>query len=491
MKDINLLTKSQKISFLVKDSSIYGLAMAISKSSSLLLLPILSYHFSPEEYGLIDYFQVILQTLVLITVFGIESSVARFFYDSDKLKEKKELVSQALLLQVLYIVLFFVFVLIFSNRINLYLETLTNSSSIIILIYCLVPFMVLTNFCSSILKWSFNQSSFLILSLGVTLINFILISIGLYLKDLSIEDFFLLSLVVYIVFSFIGVFFIKKWLIIPKKIYWFKTLFNYGLPLAFVSIFSILTPFFERTIIIQNLESYSLANFAIAAKFGIVFSTLISAFQTSWGPFSLAIYKSKKAIDTYNFILKSFAFLLSLMLLINAWLLPHLVKAIFSYQYKMDSLLLIIILLGLGIQGIGWILEIGITFSKKTIYNLYNYISSFSFGITVMYFLIEPLGIYGIAIGTTSGLMIKAILGYIFSQKVYPLAWNIFPTLKIFLTTIILIAVCVILQYQFNFNINYCFIISIFILLFFGRSIVFEKEERGIIYNWIKSKIRI
>ena len=68
MKDINLLTKSQKISFLVKDSSIYGLAMAISKSSSLLLLPILSYHFSPEEYGLIDYFQVILQTLVLITV---------------------------------------------------------------------------------------------------------------------------------------------------------------------------------------------------------------------------------------------------------------------------------------------------------------------------------------------------------------------------------------------------------------------------------------
>lgn len=491
MLDINILTKGQKISFLIKDSSIYGIAMAISKSTSLILLPILSYHFSPEEYGLIDYFQVILQTLVLITVFGIESSVARFFYESDRIKEKKELVTQALLLQVLYIFLFFVFTLIFSNQIDLYLKSITNSRLIIVLIYCLVPFMVLTNFCSAILKWSFNQYSFLILSLGVTLTNFILILAGIYFIDLSIDLLFTISLVVYVFFSFLGVFFIKKWLIIPKKLYWFKTLFNYGLPLAFVSILSILTPFFERTIIINNLESHSLANFAIAAKFGIIFSTIISAFQTSWGPFSLAIYKSKKSIDTYNFILKSFTFLLSFMLLINAWLLPNLVNAIFSDQYKIDTLLLIIILLGIGIQGVGFILEIGISLSKKTIYNLYSYIISFCFGILLIYVLMYPLGIYGIAVGTASGITIKTILGYKFSQHVYPLAWNIIPVLKISVTTIILIIGCMILHNQFNFNINYCFISSIFLLLIFGLLIVFKKAERKKIYDLIKSKVRI
>ena len=96
---IDGLTFANKLKFLAKDSVVYGMAGALSKLFSLISLPILTRCFTVSEYGIVDLFATILTTFSLLVVFGQDSGVARYFYEYKSNQERRELISESLLLQ--------------------------------------------------------------------------------------------------------------------------------------------------------------------------------------------------------------------------------------------------------------------------------------------------------------------------------------------------------------------------------------------------------
>ncbi len=461
---------------MLKDTLIYGISSALTKFTTLILLPILTFHFSPLEFGIIDYFLILIQTFVLFLVFGLESSVARFFYQYEEVDERKELISQSIVLQSIFIFTGYLILYLFYDQLKIQANSLIDSSIIFFLSIAHAPFMVFINFSSSILKWSFNQKKFIVLSLGVVLSNFILISIGIFFYDISIEDFFIISLINNILFSIIGIFLIKEWLIVPSSFSFFKELFLFSAPLGLMSIFSSLTPFFERLIIINKIGLFQNGNFALISKLGLALMVIVSAFQTSWGPFSLSTYKNKDSIKSYNLILIYFTFGIFLAVLILSWAIPIFSDLIFSDKYDIAGDVLSIIFIGIALKGVSWILEIGISFSKKTIYYLIIYLVSFFIGLFSMYFLIDSYEIKGIAIGTCIGIISKLLMGYYFSQKTYPLKWEIFPALEIFVCFLVLYIAVYLLKTSFNINELFTYPISILAFLVYGK-IRFIRED--------------
>ena len=489
--NISNYSNKEKLKFLIKDSSLYGIGIAISKSSYFILLPIISYHFTPEEYSIIDYFQVILQVLTIVTVFGIETAVARYYFETDDDNKRKVLISQSFLLQLIFIVVYIITMLLLNEKLNQWIYAIYNSSIPVYLIYLQVPLMVIVNFCLSILKWSFHRNQFLILSVGLTLTNFLLVVVFLNLKKLTIPEFFLIGFCPYLLFSTLGVLLIRKWLIIPSNINWFKKLIQYSFPLGLISVFSMLTPLIERSLIYKMIGVEQMAIFVLTAKIAVILMTIISAFQTSWGPFAHSLYKSDTSIKIYNLVLKLFSFGIFTLIILLTWLLPYVVVFVFSPDYSVDVFLLFIILVTIGLKGINWITEIGISFSKKTKYTLFNYIISFVISLITMLILVHPYGIYGIAIGTFIGMITKSIIGYYFAQKLYPLKWDLAPTLKIIFLVVMMFLSSHFVSTKWNVSIDYLIAIILFTFIFSGWKIVFSVSEKHTITKWLSDKLNI
>ena len=159
------MSSSLKLSFLFKDSMIYGLSSAISKAFSLITFPLLIKNFTVSEFGVIDYFMVLANFITIFFVFGQDSAVARFFYESESEEDKQNVISQSLILQLVGLL---IFIPVLWNSNNLIKKLLINNAEAINyfkIILSQIPFLLFINFSQNILKWTFSRKKFLVTQL--------------------------------------------------------------------------------------------------------------------------------------------------------------------------------------------------------------------------------------------------------------------------------------------------------------------------------------
>ncbi len=75
-----------------------GGAGAITKFLGILTFPVMAHYFSVEEYGIIDAFNVLAALLTTVLIFGLDSAVARYFYQFTELEDKKSIITQSLII---------------------------------------------------------------------------------------------------------------------------------------------------------------------------------------------------------------------------------------------------------------------------------------------------------------------------------------------------------------------------------------------------------
>ena len=75
-----------RFKFLVKDTIIFGIAQGVSRSFALITFPLLSRNLTVMEYGTLDFFLTLSGFITILLIFGQDSAVARFFYDTEKVK---------------------------------------------------------------------------------------------------------------------------------------------------------------------------------------------------------------------------------------------------------------------------------------------------------------------------------------------------------------------------------------------------------------------
>ena len=138
-----------RFKFLVKDTIIFGIAQAVSRSFALITFPVLSRNLSVAEYGTLDLFLTLSGFITILLIFGQDSAVARFFYETDKIKIRKEIISQSFQIQILLSLIVLPILLILSDyfkgifkieEFNIYLN----------IILMTIPCMVVINFSQNI-----------------------------------------------------------------------------------------------------------------------------------------------------------------------------------------------------------------------------------------------------------------------------------------------------------------------------------------------------
>lgn len=482
------MSSSSKLSFLFKDSMVYGLSSAISKAFSLITFPLLIKNFTVSEFGIIDYFMVLANFITIFFVFGQDSAVARFFYDSETEEDKQNVISQSLALQLVGL---FIFIPVLWNSNNIIKKLLINNTEALNyfkIILLQIPFLLFINFSQNILKWTFSRKRFLFMSLGYTVIQTtFLIYVVLILKQ-GIKSVFYVSLFTNILFGFIGLISIRKWIIIPVKFVLLPEMIKFGLPFGAICVFSAFSPTLERSYTNLILGMNDLGLYAAGNKIAMLIGLIVSAFQTAWGPYSLSMYKESKSIDRYNLVLKYFTLFICLSIFILTLSAIPVIKLMASSKYLNTFTLVFPLTLSVSIEAISSITEIGISISKKSYLYLISNFLSVTTTFLLFYILTPYFGIVGIAYSVLFGKIVKSIINFFLAQKVYFLPWNYITPAKIIFFTLILSIFSNIINTKFGIPGFYFINIFGFIsLLFYGWNMMITNLQKRQLLNYLKN----
>ncbi len=426
------LTLRGRLSFLLKDSALYGGAAAVSKAFSLITFPLLARHFSLAEYGVLDFFLVLSGFLLTLFVFGQDSSVARFFYELEDVDERRQVISQSLAFQLLGLVLLLP-PLWWSSAwlIKLFIE-FDDAQWLFRVVLLQLPFFLLINFSQNLLKWTFARTQFLIMSLGFTMVQAGLLLVALLVLDVGILGVLLVSLFTSVFFGLLGLFFVWGWLARPRDFRRLREMLPFAIPYGVICVMGAFSPALERSLTDQLLGTEDLGLYSAGTKIAMILGLAVGAFQTAWGPFSLALYKQSEAVHTYNWVLRIFALGMCILVLAITLFAEPLIHVLASDRYSGAVAVVFPLAMGLAIQATGWITEIGIGIAKRSHLNLYSYSVAIVVTLGGILLLVPMLGLMGVGIGVMIGHIARAGISSWLAQQAYPLPWRYGPVLAVF-----------------------------------------------------------
>lgn len=421
-----------RLSFLLKDSALYGGAGAISKAFALITFPLLARHFSVGDYGVLDFFLVLVSVMALLFIFGQDSAVARYFYEYEDRLERQQIISQSLVFQLAGLAVFLPLLWLWASPISVVLLDVPEASALFQIVLMQLPFVLLINFTQNLLKWTFQRKRFLIMSLGFTTVQAILLVMAVLILDVGIAGVLLVSLCTSVCFGLLGLVFVRRWLVRPRDFRHLRVLLPFAAPYGLICVLGAFSPTLERMLTIQLLDAESLGLYAAGTKAAMLIGLLVTAFQTAWGPFSLSIYKQSDAGVTYNWVLKFFSIGMCISVFSLSILAYPLIYVLASDRFTGAVVVVFPLTMALAIQATSWITEVGIGLAKRTHLNLYGHVTSLfvTFGAIVV--LAPVMGLPGIGVGVLLGQAAKAVVASWLAQRAYPLAWSFSPVLGLF-----------------------------------------------------------
>ena len=234
------LSVFDRLKFLFKDSLIYGSAAAISKAFGLISFPLIARSLSVSDFGYYDYLISLVTFFTVLIQFGQDSSIARFYYEYDSKKKRQIFISQSLSFQFFCIILVLLFISIFHDQFIKAIFFNMQSENILLLLLINIPFQLLISFSQNLLRWSFQRFSFLFMSLGYTLFQTFLIFLLFILEKMTVTNLFISYISLNIIFASIGIFFIRKFLIIPTNFKNFSEILYVSLPYGVIGVLTTL-----------------------------------------------------------------------------------------------------------------------------------------------------------------------------------------------------------------------------------------------------------
>lgn len=486
------LSLKGRLGFLLKDAVLYGGAAAISKAFALITFPLLARHFSVAEYGVLDYYIVLAGFLATFVIFGQDNAVARFFYEHEETVERRQLITQSLLFQLVGLALFVPVLWFGAGWLTTLLIDAPDRVFLFKIVLLQLPFLVLINFSQNLLKWTFSRARFLTMSLGFTVEQTSLLVIAVLVFDVGLQGVLLVGLITSALFGALGLFFVRQWLTRPKDFRHLRICSPpFAIPYGVICVAAAFSPALERTLTDTLLGERNWVCMPATNIGEAPIGLLVSAFQTAWGPFSLSLYKQADAGHTYNWVLKLFALGMCIAALILTLLAPPLIHFLATDRYSGAAIVVFPLAMGLAIQATSWITEIGIGISKRSYLNLYAYAIAVVATLGGILLLVPRLGLLGVGLGVMIGHASKALISSWLAQRAHPLPWRYTPVVAVFGLTLLLGLAAIEAGQEWGYRAHsFSLVLALFVVLAAGWRILFDRSDRTRIMEALRGRFR-
>lgn len=426
--------KKSHIKELFSQTVIYGFGLFINRFISLLLIPLYTYYFLPEELGIFNVINSIWLVIGILFVYGMDTSFIKFFATDKTIEEKRTTYSTTLILLAITSVIFSLIIFNYSSDISKLLKLDTyNNSEFLLKLMCLVLLVdTIYRFPLLLLRAELQAKKYFVANIISVIVNISLNFILIIYFKLGIEAIFYSYIISCIITLIVTLFLTRKYLVLAFSFEKAKKLVTFGNKFIYIGLFILFIDVSDRFFIKYFLNDSEVGIYSANYKLAGGMSLIISAFRFAWTPYFLNLteHPDNKKIISKVFTYYVFAGLALLFLFIL--FIPAVVKfkignfSILNENYWEGLKILPFILTAYFFSGIFSNLYAAPFFSEKTYIILIVTFSGFIINLISNIFLIQKFGITGAAVSTLIAYFFMSVLLYILSQKVYKISyqWN-------------------------------------------------------------------
>ena len=420
-KQIRAGSIKERLAFVAKDSVVYGGAGALNSMLQLLLLPIIARLFTQTEFGALDSMNVLGASFIAFIILGQDSSIARYFYETEDEEERKQIISQALLAEV--VVCTAVTSLVWINAAAL-LEAVYGMSEYVEYFRIMVlsfPLVVMVRFSSNLLKWTFQRGRFIVVAFGASATVISLTVLYVWKLDMGLRGYYLGQVTGFALFAILGLWFCRKYFTVPRGFDRGWEMLSYGGPYMVTAVASCLIPALDRVMITNMVGLEATGLYGMSYRYAFLLMLPIQAFMTAWAPFTLSIYKEDNAEETYNRGLVLATAGLVVLSVVMLSVIEPVIVLVATENYLSGHVVALPLMVGLVIQNISHIAGVGISLSKRTRFTMYSYVIGVVSSAAMIWLLVRDFGILGAAYGALLGRVAQSVSYVAFAYSVYPI----------------------------------------------------------------------
>ncbi len=482
------------IKFLAKDTAVYGLAGAVTKFIAIFTVPILVRVLSKDEYGTISTVLAITAVFTGFISLGQDSAIARWFYDKDStdIDHRVQVTTTGFLIQVIATLFFCVSILFFDNWIG---GVIFNHNTELISYWkvCLfsLPATSFLLFSNNLFKWTFQRNRYLFLTLGNSLISVSLTLLLVVKYKMGIMGAIIAPVVSSNVFAAVGLFMNREYInfrkIGDKSL--LVDMLKYGLPFALIIVISSLLPSVDRLFLVRFVGMDTLGEYSVSLKLAGLLFMIIGAFQISFGPYAFSIWKKP---DSHVIFSKLLILYFSLLLIVGVSIsvFGDIVIALFaSNKYASSIVVLPFFLLAYAVIGLQEFSLLGISWSKKTFFNIITTIAQFLVLLLANLLLVKTFTVYGAAFSLLIANIFYIVFTFYVSNRYYPIQVDYPKLITLFLSAAIVHSFVVADYYNGSLTFQLLKYVVFVAYLIFSFFIVTQKQDRVWFYTRCKSAI--
>jgi len=220
-----------------------------------------------------------------------------------------------------------------------------------------------------------------------------------------------------------------------------RRLFRFGMPTmpAEVSLYAL--NFVDRIIIVRTLGVAEAGLYSLAVKFAQAVNVLVRGFQLAWPPLAYSIRDDGEARRAYAVVVTLFvaacAFVVTGMWLFSRWIVRLLAAPDFFDSFEAVGLISTAVTL----YALYLVLVVILGRTGRTEFNLPATLAALVANVVLNLILVPPLGIVGAGLALVASYVVVLALMYVFTQRLFPVAYEWGRLAKIVLASAVLVGV--------------------------------------------------
>ncbi|WP_321515019.1 oligosaccharide flippase family protein [Marinifilum fragile] len=443
---------------LAGETAIYGVSSIVGRFLNWLLVPLYTYIFAPDEYGIVANLMSYVALFLVLLTYGMETGYFRFANKEGKADITFTTGFLSLSVSTLF---FWLLIFIFLNPMADYLKISDHKEYILLLATTLgldaitaLPFAKL-RLQNRAFRYAGLKLINIFTNLGINLFFLVLCPwIHENFQNIPIESIWNPNIGVgYIFIAFCVASVINFLLLLPdlKSLKFkmdsglLKEILSYSWPILVVSVCGQINLNLDKmlmpNLIPESMDPmYQTGIYGANYKLAVIMTLFIQAFRYAFEPFFFAQSKQENSQQVYADVLKYFT-VFCLLIFLGVMFYIDIVKLLIKSNYHEGLSIVPYVLLGNLFFGVFFSLSLWYKLSDKTRYGAIMAILGSVITIVLNIVLVPKIGYQGAAYAVFLCFGIMMVVSYLLGQKHYPVPYDIKRILFYFIFAMILFAV--------------------------------------------------
>ena len=408
---------------IIKNSVIYLSSSILNKAIPFLLLPILTKYLSPEEYGVLSIFQLLISFSTAFVGMNMSANISKNFFKYNK-QQTSLMIGNILIILLLTTLIYFLITL----GVSFYYQKIFSVPSNWVVIIPVLSFMFMINTINlTILR---NQEKAILfgiyeiantaVNMGVTILLLLMYHYGWYSQAVGMTF-------AYTLFFIISFLHLKKnsFIILKYDGAEAKKILKLSIPLIPHVVGGIIIALSDRFFIERMVSLEMVGIYSVGYMFGVVVILFTDAFIKAWSPWFYKILsdadnakKIKIVKYSYLYILATFIVAFGISIFAK-FIIPYVVNV----RYVGAEIYVFWIAIGYAVHGVYKIFFPYLVHISKTSFLGVSTIIAAVLNLIFNYFLIKEFGAIGAAYSTVLSFIESASLVFWYQNKHFKMPW--------------------------------------------------------------------